>query len=315
MADKSIEELIADATDLSAEEKYLDQDHESPKSEVTKTLEAKQNDQANTNSKEDDSVEEVPLNFAQLRQKFEEKCKPNLKVVTMQPKRLPTLGTQTLDETMKTASEFQKLYSAFKEFFTKRQFASIETCFNLADINQDGFLDSKEVKQLMIDCQQPVNLCEADIIVSLGDHDQDGKLSPKEFLELCKPSAKVIREHHHMEGSCPPANEEFTKTIIEKLRSSSSPVNSRVKGTRQFFENIICSPTNLLCGTRKEANSSPRKTLKFKPHTCAHNTREQIEAKESVEVIKPPYTYYATGELILNEDAEEDFCQMANNCC
>lgn len=105
-----------------------------------------------------------------------------------------------------------------------------------ADRNQDGFLEPKEIKQLLVDHKQSINLCDADIIVSMGDHDEDGKLSPK---ELCEPTAEIIREQQHMEGSSCPPDQEFVDIVIQRLRSFVTPINSQVKGARKFFENIV----------------------------------------------------------------------------
>jgi len=262
------------------------------------------------NDNDNHELEEKPLNVSQIRQKFEEKCRPKLVFVKLPP---TTFGTQTTEEETKASSEFQKLYPNFRDYFTKRQFAAIETCFNLADINQDGFLDPKEVKQLMIDCQHPVNLCEAELIVSLGDNDEDGKLSAKEFLELCKPSAEILREQHHMEGSSmPSSNEDFAQTIIQKLRNMASPVNSRVQGTRQFFENIICSRTNL-CNQMK-IGCSARKKLSEKKYN-AHRGENECE-EPLLESSKPKISVLENGVVLVEETEEEHgSCNLRNQCC
>ncbi|CAL8122452.1 unnamed protein product [Orchesella dallaii] len=272
-------------------------------------------DQLMNGSPTNPTDEETEVNklssFSTIRNKFEATSK-QARAVSKLPAVPPSLSPQS--------SDFQKLYPNFKAQFSKRQFAAMESCFNTADRNQNGFLEPKEIKQLMENHQQAINLCDAEALVNMADHDHDGKLSPKEFLEMCKPAAEILREQQHMEASSPVTEHEFIAVIIQKLRGFINPVNVKVKGTLKYFEKIVntnsqpqhsklkshLSPVDTV-SSRVNSDKVVLKT--FQQHPGQRNENDSISNKAlTADIIKTLFE----DERIVSTEFEPNFITFPN---
>lgn len=125
--------------------------------------------------------------------------------------------------------------------------------FLRADRNHDGFLEPKEVRQLLIDNNIPTNLCDAEAIVGKGDINEDGKLCATEFLALCTPIAEKLKQKQYEQGESRSLEpEEFIKQVLQTVRNLVSSVNGNIKGTRRFFETIGSGNVEeIQCPTKK----------------------------------------------------------------
>lgn len=109
-----------------------------------------------------------------------------------------------------------------------------------ADSNQDGYLEAKDIKKLLDEHEQSVNLCEVDFMVMVGDENQDGKLSFKEFLQLCIPASEELNSGRGERMNEPLPSEDFMKEILKGVCCRVRPVgNKNVKDSLEYFEKKV----------------------------------------------------------------------------